>query len=76
MSTVFSCPDGATQNPDGTLSCSSWVMVELPEPDPIHELTSEQLSEMAGLIFLSFATAWAFRVLVRFILESKYGRNH
>ena len=75
MSQVFTCPEGATQNPDGTLTCAEWVVAELPAPDPIHELTPEQLAEITGSILLAFATAWCFRVLLRFILESNYGKN-
>lgn len=75
MSQVFTCPAGPTHNPDGTISCSSWLLVDLPAPDPIHDLTPEQLSEITGSILLAFAVAWSFRVLVRFILQSNYGKN-
>lgn len=76
MSQSFTCPNGATVNPDGTLSCDQWVLVELPAPDPIHQMTPEQLDSITGYIVLSFAVAWVFRFAIRYLLDwSGFGRN-
>lgn len=77
MAQTFTCPNGATQNPDGTLTCDQWVLVELPAPDPIHGLTQEQLVNVTESIFMAFAMAYCFRFLTRFINQSGFGRgNH
>lgn len=76
MSQVPVCNEGATQNPDGTLSCpGTWLLVDLPAPDPIHEISAEQMHDMTVSIFLAFATAFAFRMLFKFIITTNYGRN-
>ena len=76
MTQVPTCSEGATQNPDGTLSCpGTWLLVELPAPDPIHDLTESQLASITVSIFLAFATAFVFRTLYRFIITTNYGRT-
>ncbi|MCO1336123.1 hypothetical protein MO867_17465 [Microbulbifer sp. OS29] len=77
MSQAITCPNGITTNVDGTVSCDAWVLVDLPAHDPIHDLTPEQLSDMAASIFLVCALAWGLRLLVNQILNSGFGRgNH
>lgn len=76
MSQVFTCPSGAIVNPDGTLSCSGWLLVDLPAPDPIHSLTASDLSEITVLILTVFATAYVFRFARDHLLkDSGFGRN-
>lgn len=75
MSQVFACPSGALQNPDGTLSCDQWVLVELPAPDPITQMTPQELSELMSAITLVLCIAFGIRVLRRVLEDNAPGRN-
>lgn len=73
---VPGCPSTPVLNPDNTLSCADgWVMVDLPGPDPIHNLTQTDLDSLTSGILLAFSLAFLFRFTNRFLFQSGFGRN-